>query len=127
MFVPVYLFDVASRHMSWLSERQSVIAANVANADTPGYKAKEIAPFSSFVDGAALQLAATKPGHLTTQDQSAVTYDTRSATGWDTAHSGNNVSLERELMQSSATSRMMNMDTAVTRAFHRMILTSVKG
>lgn len=123
----MYLFDVASRHMSWLSERQSVTASNVANADTPGYQAKDIAPFSSFVDGASLSLAATRPGHLTTQGQSAVTYDTRPAAGWDTAHSGNNVSLERELMQASSTSRMMNMDTAVTRAFHRMILTSVKG
>ncbi len=123
----MYLFDVASRHMTWLSERQSVIASNVANADTPGYKAKEIAPFSAFVDGASLQLAATRPGHLTAQGQSAGSYEIRAAQGWDTAHSGNNVSLERELMQASSTSRMMNMDTAVTRAFHRLILTSVKG
>lgn len=123
----MYLFDVASRHMTWLSERQSVIAANIANADTPGYAAKDIAPFSSFVDGAALSQAATQPGHLQAQGVTAGAYDIRPGASWDEAHSGNTVSLERELMQAGTTSRMMNIDTSVARAFHRMFLAGVKG
>ena len=31
--------------MRYLTERQTLIARNVANADTPGYKAQDLAPF----------------------------------------------------------------------------------
>ena len=42
---PVTLFKLAASHNTWLSERQLTIAANVANADTPNFRAQDVAPF----------------------------------------------------------------------------------
>jgi flagellar basal-body rod protein FlgB len=35
----VYLLELASQRSQWLSTRQSLIAGNVANANTPQYRA----------------------------------------------------------------------------------------
>ncbi|MFD2853698.1 flagellar basal body rod protein FlgB [Seohaeicola zhoushanensis] len=43
-------FRLASRKMEWLSARQKVIAENVANADTPGYKARDVASFAETLE-----------------------------------------------------------------------------
>ena len=32
------LFSMMSQRMEWLSQRQQLLAHNVANANTPGYK-----------------------------------------------------------------------------------------
>ena len=38
------LFSLLSNRMSWLSARQSVLAENVSNADTPNYIARDLRP-----------------------------------------------------------------------------------
>jgi flagellar basal-body rod protein FlgB len=123
----VYLFEIASRHMTWLAERQMVTAANIANADTPGYRTQEVNPFSSYLEGSAIQLTATSPMHLSLTPGEARYTGTRAGTGWNASHSGNNVSIEKELMTASSTNRMMNIDASITRSFHRMLLSSVKA
>jgi len=123
----MYLFEVASRHMTWIAERQMVTAANIANADTPGYRVREINPFSSYLEGPAVQLAATSPMHLSISPGELRSAGTRAGEGWNAAHSGNNVSIEKELMAASSSNRMMNIDSSIVRSFHRMLLSSVKA
>ena len=122
----MYLFEVASRHMTWIAERQKVTAANIANADTPGYRAQEVSPFSSYLEGPSVQLAATSPMHLSLPANEARSPGIRTGTGWNGSHSGNTVSIEKELMTASSSNRMMNIDASITRSFHRMLLSSVK-
>ena len=122
----MYLFDVASRHMTWLANRQMVTASNIANADTPGFRAREAEPFSAYLDAAPLRFSATSPGHLQLSGSAAGASRQRLSESWDQAHSGNNVSIEKELMTASSNSRMMNLDTSLAKSFHRMLLTSVK-
>lgn len=120
------LFDVASRHMEWLALRQSVTAANIANADTPGYRARDLGAFEEVLEKSSLALSRTSPFHFG--------YDSSIDTGtrlvryeaWDRSLSGNDVALEAELMKAGETSRMMALDSGLTRIFHRMILTSLK-
>lgn len=62
------LFSMLKQRMSWLSERQKVIADNVANADTPGYQAKDLKPLS-FKETLArrdnrIGMTATNGGHI---------------------------------------------------------------
>src|SRR5437763_1749918 len=45
MLSGIDLFQVAGDRMRYLTERQTLIARNIANADTPGYKAQDLAPF----------------------------------------------------------------------------------
>ena len=60
----VYLFEIGSQKAQWLSARQTAIAANVANANTPGYHAVDIQPFSAVLDSSPIELATTNPAHL---------------------------------------------------------------
>ena len=46
MLSGIDLFQVAGDRMRYLTERQTLIARNIANADTPGYKAQDLAPFT---------------------------------------------------------------------------------
>lgn len=122
----MYLFDLASRHMTWLAERQAVTAANIANSDTPGYRAQEVAPFASYLEGPSIQLSSTSPLHMTMPQGEADRVSRQAGGSWASSHSGNNVSLERELMTASSGNRMMNLDAGLMRSFHRMLLASVK-
>lgn len=36
------LFGLMGRRMAWLTQRQMVLSQNIANADTPGYKPKDL-------------------------------------------------------------------------------------
>lgn len=122
----MYLFEIASRHMMWLSERQMVTASNIANADTPGYRARDVNSFSSYLDQPSPGLAATSPLHMSLPAEEAASSGRTAGDSWGSAHSGNNVSLEKELMTAGSSSRMMSLDTSLTRSFHRMLLASVK-
>ena len=38
------LFDLAERRLAWADRRQAVLAQNIANANTPGYKPHDLHP-----------------------------------------------------------------------------------
>lgn len=57
------LLDLASGLARHASARHRVIAENVANADTPGYRAREVKEFQAIVKE-AFNARATRPGHL---------------------------------------------------------------
>lgn len=123
----IYLFGVASRRAEWLSNRQTIVAENVANANTPGYTTKDIKPFSEVMDTTRLQMAASNPLHLVSADGRAVEADSAPAEGWDVLYSGNSVSLEQEMLKAGEVSRDFSLNTSVVKAFQSMLMTSVKG
>ncbi len=54
---------MAEKRMAWIDQRQSVLVQNVANANTPGYVASDIKPFSAFLAAQAqLPEGASAPG-----------------------------------------------------------------
>tara|TARA_B100000575_G_scaffold286221_1_gene282646 strand:- start:689 stop:1096 length:408 start_codon:yes stop_codon:yes gene_type:complete len=61
------IFRLTNGKMGWLSERQTVLAQNIANADTPGYRAKDLRTpdFSAMLGvGRNIPVAKTSKGHL---------------------------------------------------------------
>ena len=62
------VFRVATVKMGWLSERQGVLAQNIANADTPDYRAKDLkAPsFSKAMSNGNhnVKMVQTAKGHM---------------------------------------------------------------
>ena len=64
------LFKAMAKRLAWLGQRQNVLAQNVANANTPGYRASDLKPidFGDLVSGhgKTVTLVATAPGHITT-------------------------------------------------------------
>ena len=57
------LFRLMKGQMGWLSRRQEVLAQNVANADTPGYKPRDLAPldFEQMLRGATTKQMTASP------------------------------------------------------------------
>ncbi|MHC4042263.1 MULTISPECIES: flagellar basal body rod protein FlgB [unclassified Bradyrhizobium] len=124
---PLYLFELASSQARYLELRQSTIATNVANANTPGFKARDVEPFNKVLDGMPVRLAMTSPSHMQLAAAETDTRATAKKDSWEVVHSGNSVSLEQEMIKGSDVSRDYSMNSAVVRSFHRMLLSSAKS
>ncbi|OAF02600.1 flagellar biosynthesis protein FlgB [Bradyrhizobium centrolobii] len=123
---PLYLFELASSQARWLELRQSTIATNVANANTPGFRARDVEPFNKVLDGTPVRLAMTSPSHMQLSAAETDTRATAKKDSWDVVHSGNSVSLEQEMIKGSDVNRDYSMNSAIVRSFHRMLLSSTK-
>ena len=124
---PIHLFDLASQHNSWLTMRQTVLANNVANVNTPGYRALDLQPFDAVLQSTQLQMAATRAGHmLPDASASAPSTEVEGEDSWDVYHSGSNVSLEQELIKAGEVNRAYSMNTGVVKAFHRMLMSTTR-
>jgi len=111
------LFEALAKKMAWLSDRQAVLAQNVANADTPGYTAHDLKPldFKAMVDKAAgkVSLAATEPGHIA--PKSAQGDFPQEKLKGESSLNGNRVSLEEEMLKVSQTAN----DYALTASLYK--------
>jgi flagellar basal-body rod protein FlgB len=124
---PVNLFKLASRQAEWLSVRQATVAANIANVNTPGFHAKDVEAFAPLVRSHGVTVAKTNEAHLAgTLGSSTFSVREDDRTKVD-LHSGNRVVLEQELMKAGETGRAMEINTAIVKAFHRMVLAAVRG
>lgn len=93
--------------MQWHQVRQKLIAENVANADMPGYRPRDLAAptfdpavrggASSAAGGAAL--ARTNPGHIVPASSDGPGAEARRTGGFEIRPSGNGVNLEEEMMR----------------------------
>lgn len=118
----IHLFDITSQHNRWLAARQSVVASNVANANTPGYLAADLRPFAEILAATKLEMAATSKGHLLPDSPlSAASAEKRNASTWDIVHSGNSVSMEKELMKAGEVNGAYSLNASIVKAFHRMM------
>lgn len=84
---------LVTRYLDLLSQSQRVTAANIANADTPGYRTRQL-EFTS-----ALRAALDNPAGNVAAEQAAV----RELGTLPVKNDGNDVILERELQQLSET------------------------
>lgn len=121
------IFELAARHGEWLAARQSVAAANIANADTPAYRARAVGAFETTLQSLQIGLAATHRSHLTLPAAAVAPPGIDVARSRDASHSGNTVNIETELLTIGENGRMQALDTGITKTFHRMLLASLKG
>jgi flagellar basal-body rod protein FlgB len=124
---PVYLFDLASRQAQWLSARQATIAGNIANVDTPGFVPQDVEPFIEVLDNSRLAMATSSAGHLTTGGTAPGAASLTEGESWAVKVSGNAVTLEAEMLKAGEVGRAYSLNTAIVKAFHRMLMTTVKG
>ena len=95
------VFALAEKRLDWIGRRQSVLAQNVANANTPGYAARDIKPFSDFLAAEAEQT--TSDGFMSISTGSA---SPRDPAATEITLDGNTVELDVQLEKIAA------MDTA---------------
>jgi flagellar basal-body rod protein FlgB len=98
------LFSMLRTRMQWHQERQKVLAENVANADTPNFRTRDLKPldFGSQVQAAGqVRVASTNPAHIT-GSAGASTFATAGNGRYDVKPAGNAVNLEDEMMKVAA-------------------------
>ena len=124
MFDRIETLRMASSLTAHAAERQKLIAQNVANADTPGFRARDLAGFAeTYRSRVSIEMRGTRPGHLTGNSWGGA--ERIEDTGGEPAPNGNTVSLEEEMIRVAATRREFDMSLAVTRSAMSLIRTSL--
>jgi len=117
------ILGLMSSKMTYLGQKQAVLAENVANADTPSYKAKELTPFT-FAD--AMQstqagMAVTDPRHIVPASMAGVNARTKRTESLETLPSGNSVDLEQQMMEVSKTTLDYQASASIYQKFMTMM------
>jgi flagellar basal-body rod protein FlgB len=101
--------DSLERYMDVLSARQKIVASNVANADTPGFKTRDLdfqAEFRSALSGASPRSA--------------------EVSGLPTKNDGNNVNLDREARLLAENAMRFNLAASLIRTQIRMVKEAIQ-
>lgn len=112
------------RQMTMAVQRQMVSASNLANLDTPGYKAKAAnfqSALESQLDG--LALTTTNPAHVSATGPTITLADPEDGDTADTSprRDGNNVQLDRELLSMGRASADFSAAQTVLAAKFRLV------
>lgn len=133
------LFSLLSEKMEYLTQRQGVIAQNIAQANTPNYKPKDIISFdevlqkthmsnggSSVSANGGFQLATTNPKHVSGNVGGSGLFKTAKQTDvYEVKPSGNAVVLEQQLSQMSDTTAQYQMMTSLYKKTLGLIKTAL--
>lgn len=126
----ISLFSSIGKKMSWLTERQKVLAQNIANANTPGYVPKDLkkVSFKAQVDqqnsSNTLRMQVGEEGHLSAGSTVSGHFEITSETAAYSQSSpdGNAVNLEDELMKMNET----QMDYTLASNLYRKHISMLK-
>jgi len=96
------LFGAVKSRLKWLTQRQSVLSQNIANADTPKYKARDLKPlnFDGLIKRQArpLRLNVTRADHLKGQVRNVGEFAVgKEKKPYETAPAGNSVIIEEQM------------------------------
>ncbi|SHI81886.1 flagellar basal-body rod protein FlgB [Roseomonas rosea] len=89
---------LAESRLRWLDRRQEVLARNISHADTPGYRARDLAPFAQHLQRASSPagLLRTDPAHLVSTRGAP---GSRPAPAEEVSPDGNGVSLDEQAIK----------------------------
>ena len=104
------------------ANRQRVIATNVANADTPGYRARDLRDFDPD-RGPPTGLRTTRPAHVSTGGWGSAAAQVIDARG-EPSPNGNSVSLEDEMMRAADAKRQFELSLSVMQSGLTMLRTA---
>lgn len=125
---PIQLFELASRQAEWLSVRQEVVATNIANANTPKFRAKDVTPFDAVLQSAHAPMARTNPAHFAGETLGGDRIGIEEEALNDeigVQESGNSVALASELAKTGEIKRQFDLNTQLVKSFHSMMMSVV--
>ncbi|KIN65919.1 Flagellar basal-body rod protein FlgB [Sulfitobacter noctilucae] len=127
MFENIDIFRMSAAMARHAGQKQAVVAQNVANADTPNYKARDIADFANTyvpADNAGAQRA-TRAQHLHGALNGSM--PTAAVVERDQASpNGNQVSLETETLKSVDAKRQHDRALAIYKTALSVLRTSIR-
>ena len=103
----VPLLAMLRERMTWLHQRQDMLSQNVANADTPGYIARDLKPLdfeqALDVNRRSAAMLTTNARHIALTQSRAGQYEDHETPDQEADGRGNSVSLEMEMIKVSET------------------------
>jgi flagellar basal-body rod protein FlgB len=123
------LLTALADKMRWHQARQTLLAENVANADTPGYQGRDLKAYSfaehlSSASFAEVATAVTQPGHIAVSSNAYNGFGARPGGDFEVTPAGNAVSLEDEMMKVTANQMDYQTITALYSRSLRLIKTA---
>lgn len=115
--------EVFNKQIEYLVKRDKILTENIANADTPGYKPKDLRKRSS---GAGLSMKATSPGHMMMDDTSGE-YEVVESEIYDLKPNGNGVDVQEELRKKSENSVLLNETITIYNKMRAMKKVAISG
>lgn len=123
MFDQLEIFRMAQSMAVHAAARQTAMAGNVANADTPGYRARDAAPFAETYAALSGDMRATRPGHAAlARDGAPIPLV---PVPGEAAPNGNTVSLETEMVRAADIRGQHERALAIYRSGMNILRTSI--
>lgn len=126
------LFAAVKKRLSWLTQRQEVLAQNIANANTPDYRASDLKPFE-FKDilrqeKIQLNMNVTEAGHMGGRRKRIRDFaEAEERKPFETTPTGNSVVLEEQMAKVNETHAKHSLVTQLYKKHLKMITTAVAG
>ncbi len=126
------LFQAVKKRMDWLAQRQEVLSQNIANADSPKYRARDLKPynFKELIrrENAQLNMAVSGDGHLPGRRKRIRDFsEFKERKPFETAPAGNSVVLEEQMAKVGETGANYKMATNLYRKHIGMLRMALGG
>lgn len=123
MFEKIEMMRMARALGQHASQRQTTVARNIANADTPGFKAEDVASFADSYRAASAPMRTTDPRHLDAPEWSPAAHAATAETG--VSPNGNSVSLEEEMLKAAEVKRSHDLSLGIYSSALDLMRTSI--
>lgn len=129
-FANLTLFTALTEKMKWHQTRQSLLAENVANAETPGYRGRDLKVFGfeehmRNLSIARIQTSVTDPSHIAAAGENGDGFGPRRMNSFEITPEGNGVTLEDEMMKVTANQMDYQAVTSIYTRSLRLIRTAL--
>lgn len=114
------IFDLAEKRLNWIAQRQGVLAANIANANTPAFQARDLQSFESMLSGAgSIEPVRTQPNHIEGKAPANLASLLTNRPG-ARALDGNTVALDEQLTKVAETETTQSLVTLIWKKYMGM-------
>lgn len=127
----IALFKAMAAKMDYLDHRQRVVAQNVANADTPGYQARDLTEvdfgrvLAKATGDKRIRTETTNEMHLPAHNEVEDGKNREQRYSYEVAPAGNGVILEEQMTKAARTTMDYNLMTSLYQKHVAMMRTAL--
>lgn len=118
----ISLFQTMTHKLDYITVRHTLLAQNVANADTPGYEAHDLKTFTDALRTVQpASMLATHGRHMVAELGNTTFREDSRVEGWEVVPSGNEVTLEEQMIRAADNSREHQLTTQLMKKHVTML------
>ena len=127
MFNKLTVFQLSSAMANHAGKRQALVAQNIANADTPDYKAQDLEAFDTALQKSSdFEWSTTRKTHITPSSVMNASNIVQDSPG-GVEPNGNTVSIDNEMLRAVDVQKQHSRAIAIYKSAMTILRTSVKG